>query len=157
MSNYDEKLELWIELSVRDFLISDSLLSGVAFQFPGMELDETESLEEWVYFTQLNGIRTTARKSQFSGLPIWQASCYSKFAQRRADKKPDAPRILAGKVRKVLGMESVKIIEVGETVESEVGRLHFTEGNIEYQGRVADRSDVHVMILTFDSILHLTE
>ncbi len=156
MSEFDAKTERWLVQSVVDHLASSAEMAGVYIEFPGMETNDSEDIEEWVRFFLLDGVRDVARRTEFRGRPIWQASCISKTAERRTDENNDAPWHLAGRVRKA--MEGpIEITKIGEVSEDSIGYLSMNEGSSVYFDRLPDRSDAHMVVVTFTSSHNLPE
>lgn len=149
MSAYDQNTERWVKQSVEKALVSAASMAGVAVQFDGMQHADTESLEEWVRFFCLTLGRREGRDTDVTMVPIFQASCFAKFAERRVDGQTDAPWILAGKVQKAIGQTSIAVKTYGDASPDTIGHLTLHAGNPRYIGQVPDAESVHMVEVTF--------
>lgn len=144
----DRKFELWLYQSIVRFLRDAAPMAGVTIQYPGLQKLETTSLEEWCALHLLSMGRRPSREPDWVGVPLLQVSCFSKFAERRADKSTDAPWRLAGKVRKSLEHQPLSVVTIGDPSEVQVACATFHDADMTY---AADEDEEnHQVVVTLN-------
>ncbi len=152
-----ETLEYYILQAILNYV--EAQLPTVTFQFRGLSNDNTIGLEEWVAVTNLNMPRRPSQKDVWKGVGLFQFSCFSRFAEGRADGLADAPYKLAGKVAMKIEAATIEVTEIDQNPQTKRGALMFheqirMEHIDEEQLKIAatgdfDPSGIHAVVMDF--------